>query len=90
MNVRTSSTHGQHYFFLFFLFCRASPPILCACTFFILQNDKTCYDFFENNDPFKNVPFRVKSHFLHSISQKNFGDIKFSKRKDFFIPENVD
>ena len=70
--------------------CRASQPISCACTFFILQNDKTCYDFSKNSDFLKNILFRVKSHFLPSISQKNFGGIKFSERKHFFIPENVD
>ena len=62
-----------------------------VCTFFILQNDKTCYDFSENSDFFlKNILFRIQLHFLPSISQKNFGGIKFSERKQFFIPENVD
>ena len=52
----------------------------------ILQNDKTCYDFSENSDFFlKNILFRVKSHFLPSISQKNFGGIQFSEIKHLFI-----
>ena len=47
------------YFIYFFFFCSARPPILCACTFFILQYDKTCYDFSENNDFFKTTSLFV-------------------------------
>ena len=32
----------------------------------------------------------MKLHFLPSISQKNFGGIKFSEKEHCFIPENVD
>ena len=59
-------------FFYFFFFCRASPPISCACTFFILQNDKTCYDFSENSDFLKKHPFSYKIAFSTLHIPKEF------------------
>ena len=83
----TSSTNSQHNYNLFF-FCRASPPIPCTCTFFILHNDKTCFDFSENVIFFKHILFHVKSQ-KNPCPKRILVALDFPKEKYFFIPENV-